>query len=225
MENFETYLQPTEFFNFNKKFVSDMAFEITAELETESDKAKALFYWVRDNIKYNMHTYIPSVKANFKASVTLRRRNGFCVSKSVLLSSFARAIRIPARIHLVDLINHKISQKIVEFMGTNVMHYHGYSELYLNNKWVKLTPSFDQKTALKGGFFPMVEFDGENNATFASFDNDGNKFGEYVKDRGVHADLPLKDIEIVFNEKYPKFSQLRNGQLIIPVKDKTLTYK
>ncbi len=225
MENFETYLQPTEFFNFNKKFVSDMAFEITAGLETESDKAKALFYWVRDNIKYNMHTYIPSVKANFKASVTLRRRNGFCVSKSVLLSSFARAIGIPARIHLVDLINHKISQKIVEFMGTNVMHYHGYSELYLNNKWVKLTPSFDQKTASKGGFFPMVEFDGENNATFASFDNDGNKFGEYVKDRGVHADLPLKDIEIVFNEKYPKFSQLRNGQLIIPVKDKTLTYK
>ena len=225
MENFETYLQPTEFFNFNKKFVSDMAFEITAGLETESDKAKALFYWVRDNIKYNMHTYIPSVKANFKASVTLRRRNGFCVSKSVLLSSFARAIGIPARIHLVDLINHKISQKIVEFMGTNVMHYHGYSELYLNNKWVKLTPSFDQKTALKGGFFPMVEFDGENNATFASFDNDGNKFGEYVKDRGVHADLPLKDIEIVFNEKYPKFSQLRNGQFIMPVKDKTLTYK
>ena len=110
-------------------------------------------------------------------------------------------------------------------METNVMHYHGYSEFYLNNKWVKLTPSFDQKTALKGGFTPMVEFDGENDATFPSFDEEGNRFGEYVKDRGVHADLPLKEIEIIFDEKYPKFSQLKNGELILPVKDKTLTYK
>ena len=225
MGNFDIYLQPNEFFNFDKKFVRDKAIEITEGLESESDKAKALFYWVRDKIKYNMHSYIPSVKANFKASVTLRRKNGFCVSKSVLLSTFARVNGIPARIHLVDLINHKISQKIVDFMETNVMHYHGYSELYLNNKWVKLTPSFDPGTALKGGFFPMVEFDGENNATFASFDNEGNKFGEYVKDRGVHADLPLKEIEIVFNEKYPKFSLIRNGKTILPVKDKTLTYK
>lgn len=42
-------------------------------------------------------------------------------------------------------------------METNVMHYHGYSELYLNDKWVKLTPSFDQGTANKGRFLPMAE--------------------------------------------------------------------
>ncbi|MHA1242397.1 MAG: transglutaminase-like domain-containing protein, partial [Promethearchaeota archaeon] len=63
MGNIDIYLQPTEFFDFNKKFVREKAFEITAGLETESDKAKALFYWVRDKIKYNMHTYIPSAKA------------------------------------------------------------------------------------------------------------------------------------------------------------------
>lgn len=225
MGNLDIYLQPTKFFDFNKKFVRDKAFEITEGLETEKEKAIALFYWVRDEIKYNMHTYIPSIKANFKASVTLRRKNGFCVSKSVLLSSFARAIGIPASIHLVDLINHKISQKIIDFMGTNVMHYHGYSELYLNNKWVKLTPSFDQKTALKGGFIPMVEFDGENDAVFALYDNEGRQFGEYVMDRGIHADLPLEEIERVFEEKYPIFSEYKKGFPILPVKGKALTYK
>ncbi|MBA7518263.1 hypothetical protein ES705_10332 [subsurface metagenome] len=225
MGNFDKFLQPTEFFDFNKKFVREKAFEITEGLETEKEKAKALFYWVRDEIKYNMHAYIPSMKANFKASVTLRRKNGFCVSKSVLLSSFARAIGIPASIHLVDLINHKISQKIIDFMGTNVMHYHGYSELYLNNKWVKLTPSFDPKTAIKGGFIPMVEFDGENDAVFAVYDNEGRLFGEYVMDRGIHADLPLEEIERVFEEKYPIFSENKKGLPILPVKDKTLTYK
>ncbi|MBY8991189.1 MAG: transglutaminase domain-containing protein [Candidatus Lokiarchaeota archaeon] len=221
----EEYLQPTEFFDFDKTSVKQKALEITEGLKSEREKAIALFYWVRDEIKYNMLTYIPSVKANFKASVTLRRGNGFCVSKSILLSSFARAIGIPARIHLVDLINHKISQKIADFMGTWTMHYHGYSELYLKDRWVKLTPSFDIGTADKGGFHPMCEFDGECDAVFPEFDSNGNRFGEYVLDRGIHADLPLEEIAKVFEEKYPALRQFKEGTLPKQIKDKTMTYK
>lgn len=207
----EEYLQPTEFFDFDKNSVTKKAIEITENCNTEKEKAIALFYWVRDEIKYNMLTYVPRIKANFKASETLRRKDGFCVSKSILLSSFARSIGIPARIHLVDLINHKISQKIADFMGTWTMHYHGYSELYLNGKWVKLTPSFDKATAIKGGFLPMCEFDGECDAVFPEYDNEGKQFGEYTMDRGVHADLPLEDIAKVFEEKYPALHGLMNG--------------
>jgi hypothetical protein len=202
MDDVEKYLQPNYFFDFNHKPVFNKALEITQEFDSIREKAIALFYWVRDEIKYNMSTYIPSVKANFKASVTLRRKNGFCVSKSILLSTFARAIKIPARIHLCDLINHKVSQKVIDYMGTNIMYYHGYSEIYLNHKWIKLTPSFDKQTAIKGNFLPMVEFDGENDAVFPAYDNEGNKFGEYLEDRGVHADLPLDQIEELFKEKY-----------------------
>jgi len=219
------FLQPTEFFDFDKKSVSKKAFEITQGSKYEKEKAIALFYWVRDEIKYNMLTYIPYIRENFKASVTLRRRNGFCVSKSILLSSFARAVGIPARIHLVDLINHKISQKVIDFMGTNVMHYHGYSELYLGGKWVKLTPSFDKNTAIKGGFLPMCEFNGENDAVFPKYDNEGKRFGEYTMDRGVHADLPLDDIARVFEEKYPELTRFKKGMLPKQIKEKTLTYK
>jgi len=95
------------------------------------------------------------------------------------------------------------------------MYYHGYSEFFINKKWLKLTPSFDKQTAIKGNFFPMVEFDGENDAVFPPYDNDGNRFGEYLEDRGVHADLPLDDIEELFKEKYydhilnAKFQQMR----------------
>lgn len=219
------YLQPSEFFDFDKSSVSNKAKEITKNLQTDKKKAIALFYWVRDEIKYNMLTYIPSVRANFKASVTLRRGNGFCVSKSILLSSFARAVGIPARIHLVDLINHKISQKVIDFMQTNIMHYHGYSELFLDDKWVKLTPSFDKGTADKGGFHPMCEFDGECDAVFPEYDDDGNRFGEYVLDRGVHADLPLEEIERVFLEKYPSIHQFKTGVPVKKIEDTTLTYK
>ena len=222
MEDLEQYLQPNEFFNFNNSNVRKKALEITNGLKTDKEKAIALFYWVRDNIKYNMMSFYPKVKANFKANVTLRRRYGFCVSKSILLSSFARVVGIPARLHLVDLINHKVSQRVIDFMETNVMYYHGYSELYLNDRWVKLTPSFDPKTAIKGGFLPMVEFDGENDAVFPLHDINGEHFGEYVNDRGVHANLPLEEIDLLFEEIYPIFT--KNGGPK-PIKKKDLTYK
>ena len=211
MEDLSIYLQPSEFFDFNKKSVMNTAFEITNNLKSQKEKAIALFYWVRDEIKYNMALFIPKVKNYFIASKTIRRREGFCVSKSILLSTLARAVGIPARIHLVDLINHLISQKVIDFMGHNVMYFHAYSEFYLNNKWVKLTPSFDKGTAIRGGFLPMVEFDGENDAVFPPYDVNGNKFGEYVGDRGVHADLPLDEIEKLFQEKYKMYREHLSG--------------
>ena len=98
-EDLTEFLQPTEFFDFNKKRVRELAQEITKGFNSNNEKAIALFYWVRDQIKYNMFTYYPKVKANLKASVTIRRGNGFCMSKAVLLSTLARAVDIPAKIY------------------------------------------------------------------------------------------------------------------------------
>lgn len=201
----EQYLKPTEFFDFDKKRVNDKAFEITYGLKTDKEKAITLFYWVRDNIKYNMYTYFPKIKANLKSSVTLRRGTGFCMSKAVLLATLARAVEIPAKIHMADIINHKISQKVIDFMGTNVFHCHGYSELYLDKKWYKLTPVFDKKTAIKNGFIPLIEFDGNSDALFSPKDLDGNAFVEYIKDYGSYNDLPIGKINEIFEEKYSKF--------------------
>ena len=205
----EEYLQPSEFFDIDNSIVIEKAKEITTGLKTEKEKAKALFYWVRNEIRYNMRLFIPKIKKNFIASNVIQERQGFCVSKSILLSSLARSVGIPARIHLVDLINHKISQKVIDLMGgTKVMYYHGYSEFYLNGKWVKLTPSFDEETAIRGGFLPMCEFDGENDAVFPPYGHDGLRFGEYVLDRGIHAELPLDDIDKVFQKKYGMYQRI-----------------
>lgn len=201
MNELEQYLQPTEFFNFNKRNVREKALEITEGLKTDKEKAIALFYWVRDKIKYNIMGFYMR-KNNFKASITIRRMNGFCVSKAILLSTLARAVGIPAKLHIVDIINHLVPKRIVELMGTNVFYFHGYSELYLNGKWVKATPVFDKNTALKAGFLPMVEFDGENDGLLAPYDVNGNIFVEYVGDRGVYIDFPYDEIEIEFNKNY-----------------------
>ncbi|MFX1256926.1 MAG: transglutaminase domain-containing protein [Promethearchaeota archaeon] len=222
MNNLKSYLQPTEFLNFHKKRVRDKAIEISNGLETDKEKAKALFYWVRDKIKYNMFTYYPKIKANLKASVTLRRGNGFCMSKAVLLSALARAIGIPASIHMVDIINHKISKKVVDLMGTNVFHCHGYSELLLGGKWIKLAPVFDHETSLKARFLPEIEFNGENDALFATHDKDGNLFVEYIADWGNYIDVPIDKIDQIFTEKYPKWYPNPDFSIANPMKKEPL---
>ncbi len=200
MEKLNPYLQTTEFLDFNKKNVKNAALEITKYLSTEKEKGIALFYWVRDEIKYNMASYY-MLKSNFKASVTLRRGYGFCVSKAVLLCAFARSVDIPARVHMADIINHLIPQKVIDYLGMKIFYHHGYSELYLEGKWVKVTPAFDKQTSLRAGY-PIVEFDGENDAILASFNDKGDKFVEYLKDRGSHTELPYQEIERDINELY-----------------------
>lgn len=203
MVDLDQYLEPTEFLDFQRERVRNKAHEITDGLNSDKNKVIALFYWTRDNIKYNMYTYNPKIKANLKASVTLRRKNGFCMSKAVLLSALARAVGIPARIRMVDIINHKINPKIIDLMGTNVFHCHGISEILLNGNWLKLTPVFDKITALKAGFVPLIEFDGNKDALFESHDKEGNAFVEYVEDYGTYSELPIDQINEIFTNAYP----------------------
>ncbi|TFG27459.1 MAG: transglutaminase family protein [Promethearchaeota archaeon] len=200
MSGIEQYLQPTEFFDFYKPKVKNKAIQITRGLKTDKEKAMALFYWVRDNIIYRQGSFYLT-KSTFKASMNLRRGYGFCVSKAILLSTLARVVKIPARIHLCDIINHKIPQKVIDYMKTNVFYVHGYSELYINQKWIKLTPAFDKESSKRGNYV-LVEFDGEHDAMFQSYDEQGNLFVEYLNDRGVFADVPFDEIKEVIIEKY-----------------------
>ncbi len=199
MVDLEQYLQPTDFFDFHKPRVKNKALEITKGFETDKEKAISLFYWIRDTIVYKQGSFYLT-KNTFKASTNLRRGYGFCVSKAILLSTFARAVNIPARIHLADIINHKTSKRIVELMG-NIFYIHGYSELYLDGKWVKVTPAFDKDTSMKARYV-LVEFDGENDALLSLYDNEGNLFVEYLKDRGVYVDVPYEEIKRVILKKY-----------------------
>jgi len=200
MTDLEQYLQPTVFFDFHKPKVKNNAIEITKGFETNKEKAISLFYWIRDKINYKRGSF-SLTKSTFKASTNLRRGYGFCVSKAVLLSTLARAVDIPARIHLADIINHKTSQRVIDNLGTNVFYIHGYSELYLDGNWVKLTPAFDKEISLKAKYV-LVEFDGENDAVLSLHDEEGNLFVEYLKDRGVYADVPFDEIKRVILKKY-----------------------
>ena len=67
---------------------------------------------------------------------------------------------------------------------------HGFIELYLNGRWVKATPAFNQQLCQMMKVDPL-EFDGVNDSVFQEFTEDGHAHMEYINDHGVFDDVPF----------------------------------
>jgi len=200
MEQMEKYLQPTQGIDSDNVVIKQKAEDLTRDQKTSAEKAITLFYWVRDQIKYT--PIVPDeIFDEYRASDTLRREKGFCVEKASLLAAFSRAAGIPARLHLADIRNHLISERLMEVMQTNLFACHGYCEMYIKEDWVKATPAFDEIMCQENRIKP-VEFDGKQDAIFHSHNLDGELHIEYVKDRGYFEHVPLDYMMTTFEEIY-----------------------
>jgi transglutaminase-like putative cysteine protease len=167
-------------------------------------KAVRLYYAVRDGIVYTPYVDFKTPET-FRASACLARGSGFCVAKAALLAAAARASGIPARVGFADVRNHLTTPKLRQLMGSDLFYYHGYTELYLDGKWVKATPAFDRGLCDKFGVRPL-EFDGREDSLFHPHDVSGRRHMEYVRDRGPALDVPVADILETFNRCYPQLT-------------------
>jgi hypothetical protein len=218
MEQTEKYLLPTQGIDSDNVVIKQKAEDLIDGQGTNAEKAKTLFYWVRDQIKYT--PIVPDeVFDGYRASDTLRRKKGFCVEKASLLAAFARAVGIPARIHLADIRNHLISERLMEVMQTNLFACHGYCEMFLGGDWIKATPAFDLVMCQENRIKP-VEFDGKQDAIFHSHNVDGELHIEYVKDRGYYDHVPLDYMITTFEEIYGSEMVGRVNQFIQNATDK-----
>ncbi len=141
--DFSLYLRPTVYIDSDSNTIVDCSGKICKGIESDIDKAIRLYYIVRDEIVYDPYGVELSEKG-MKASTTLEKKSGFCVTKSILLAAFARAQKIPARLCFADVKNHLTTKRLKDLMGTDIFIYHGYTELFLNGKWVKATPVFNK---------------------------------------------------------------------------------
>jgi len=188
----ENFLKPTPAIDSDNPLIIEKAKSLVEKHEKESKKAIKLFYFVRDEIKYN--AYIPYHLFDYHiASKTLKRGEGYCVSKAILLAALSRAIRIPARLRFADIRNYLLPEKYKKLIGGNILVYHGYTELYIEGKWIKLTPAFDLELCKKYNIKP-VEFDGENDAVLHRYTLDGKLHIEYLRDHGYFSDLPFEEM-------------------------------
>jgi transglutaminase-like putative cysteine protease len=199
------YLQPGNFVDSDHPAVRAFCAEHARGADAR-EKAVALYYAVRDRIRYNpFQNFL--LDESYRGSACLERRMGWCVSKAALLAAAARAAEIPARVAFADVKNHLTTPELTAKMGTDLFVYHGYTELYLDGKWVKATPAFNLSLCTKFRVKPL-EFDGREDSIFHPFDEDNRRHMEYLRERGAFADVPAADIKRVFAETYPRFYNL-----------------
>jgi transglutaminase-like putative cysteine protease len=199
----EKYLNPTYYIDSDHPQVIEFADRNTEPGAGEIENAINLYYAVRDSIRYNPYSMEPA-KESMKASAVLNKGQGYCVAKAVLLAACARSRHIPARLGFADVKNHLNTKRLKKLMGTDIFVYHGYTELFLNHKWVKATPAFNLTLCNNFNVRPL-EFDGTTDSIFHPFDKSGNKHMEYVKDHGTFADLPWETILRDSKKAYPLY--------------------
>ena len=194
------YLAPAEFVDSDHPAIISFARETAGSTGTDLERVLRLFHAIRDGIRYD--PYMPmSEKQSYRASDCLIARRGWCVPKAALLAACARVIGVPARCGYADVRNHLATRKLLESMGTDVFFWHSFSDLYLEGKWVKATPAFNESLCEKFGLKPL-EFDGRSDSLFHEFDRAGNKHMEYIRFRGTYADVPYAEIIATFVEEY-----------------------
>ena len=202
-EDLQKYLEPTFFLDYDQKEVADFAESICTATMQPLERAIALYYAVRDEIKYDPYN-VQYSRDSIRASRVLKRRSGYCVAKAVLLAAVGRQQGIPCRLGFADVTNHLATQKLKEMMDTDRFVYHGFTEMYLNEKWVKATPAFNLSLCTRFNVRPL-EFDGTQDSIFHEFDAEGKKHMEYLNDHGHFADLPFETIFSALRKAYPKF--------------------
>ena len=190
------YLMPTEFIDSDSPEVQSFAKKAVEGAQTDREKAVKLYYAVRDGIYYDPYRIDPARSA-FKASTVLQKGYGYCVAKAVLLAAALRSQGIPCKLHFADVRNHLTTERLKKMMKTDIFFYHGYNDIWLDGRWIKVTPTFNLSLCEKFKVKPL-DWDGMSDAVFHPFDMEGRRHMEYVNDHGSFADLPYDTIINMF---------------------------
>jgi len=182
------YLQPGQFIDSNHPEVVAFAHQHTQPQQNDTEKAIALYLAIRDGFRYDPYT-INLSETGMKASNLLTRNYGYCVEKANLLAACARVMGIPSRLGFANVRNHIGVEKYVQVLRTDVLVFHGYTDLYLNGQWVKATPAFNKELCARYQVEPL-EFNGTEDSIFQEYTAEGAQYMEYLEDHGVFADVP-----------------------------------
>lgn len=202
---------PTEFLDVGHPAVAGFAREVTAGASDDQERAVLLFGAVRDGLRYDPYT-VTADPADYRASNVVGRSAAYCVPKAVLLAAAARVVGIPSRVGFADVRNHLQSQRLREKMGTDLFVCHGFTELYLDDRWLKATPTFNVELCERFGVAPL-DFDGSADALLHEVDGDGRRHMEYVRYRGAFTDLPLAWLVAMLQHNYGPTLFIDGGRL------------
>jgi hypothetical protein len=166
----------------------------------EKEKAIALYYHVRDAFLYD--PYHLDLRPNtLRASVIVQKRRAWCVEKAIVLAALGRKAGLPTQLGYAIVTNHLGADKLVLYLRTNRIVFHGYVSFFLEGKWVKCTPAFDKRICRLAGVEPL-EWDGITDSLFQA--NVGEQqFMEYIHEYGSFEDVPMELMTREMQAHYP----------------------
>jgi transglutaminase-like putative cysteine protease len=120
------FLTPSHFIDSDNPKIMLKALELTKDCPSVTDKAKALFEYVRDS--YNNNTF-----ESYKASDILEKKGNLCYQRAILLAALCRATGIPSRLHWqkVTIRGWKNPDGTTE----DGAFIHGLAGIFLNGHW------------------------------------------------------------------------------------------
>jgi transglutaminase-like putative cysteine protease len=203
------YLEHTYFLDHRHDAVQRLVADYKSDTANKKDQAITLYLKIRDGWRYNPYK-ISLDRETYRASSIALKTEGHCIEKAILLVAGLRALEIPAKLQLAKVKNHIGVGRLIEKFGTNELTPHGMVNIYLNGKWLKVSPAFNRQLCEKCEVDPL-DFDGENDSVFQQFNRQGNSFMEYLEDYGSFEDVPIDFIFNNFREHYPGICERNEG--------------
>jgi hypothetical protein len=198
----DEFLKPTLLCDCNNIFIKNKAKELTEKSESPKEAALNIFNFVRDKILYGIDfSYV-------KASDTLKKGFGFCITKTNLQIAFLRSVGIPSRYHQVilskDVLKDLIPDSLYKKLDAKIW-YHPWCECNLSGKWIACDSFLDKslyEAACKKGIraknmIPTINWDGISDLKTAS--------AWIIEDVGIHASYDDVSKKVADEMKLPKF--------------------
>lgn len=114
-----------------------IAGEITGKKKSDLDKAKAIYYWVRDEVLYEVIDVVGA-----KGVLKRKPMRAVCIDKANLLVALCRSVGIPARYLSLD-VEFKFKIKDVPRVQKHIL-----AEINLGGEWIMADPSFDRDLSI-----------------------------------------------------------------------------
>jgi len=186
----EACLAPTDVIDSTHPAIVDRARRV-ANGKTEGDRARQLFGFVRDSLRYDFTPKLDSRDA-WRASTTLQRGKGFCQQKAVVLVALCRAAGIPSAICFQHIRDHKLlDTRFASVLPNGIIAFHGLAAVWLGGRWLRVDPTLDAGLVRIRGY-RLTEFNGTSEALLPPVDLNGQTHFEFLGDFGPFADFPAQ---------------------------------
>lgn len=124
----DIFLQETPYIDFSTPIVRDQSKALFKGVNSELEKVRIAFEFVRDRITHSIDVNAPVVTA--KASDVLKHQTGICHAKANLLAALLRSQKIPA-----GMCYQHVTMKEDDSAGYIV---HCFNAVHIGHRWIKL---------------------------------------------------------------------------------------